>query len=97
MTFRIIKIILVSNRYEGLLKKNVQRVESILSNDREISMGTKQLDVSSNETRPSMPRTNNHNRALLRLGINEPLIQHDDQKSFTTLIENRRIIILLID
>jgi hypothetical protein len=96
LTFRVIKIIPVSDRYEGLLEENVQGAESILSDGREISMEAKQLDVPSNETRPSVPRTDSHNRALSRLGTNEPLVQHDDQKPSTALIENRRTMILLI-
>ncbi len=74
MTFCIIKIILISNHYEDLLKKNVQEVKSILSNNCEISMRAKQLNVSFNETRSSMSCTNNYNKALSKLGINELLV-----------------------
>ncbi len=74
MTFCIIKIILISNRYENLLKKNVQKVESILLNNRKISMRAKQLNVSFNETKSFVSCTNNYNRALLKLEINESLI-----------------------
>ncbi len=74
MTFCVIKIILISNRYENLLKKNVKKVESILLNDCEISIRAKQLNVSFNETRFFMSCTNNHNRTLLRLKINEFLV-----------------------
>jgi hypothetical protein len=37
-------------------------------------MRTKQLDVSFNETRPSMSCTNSHNKTLLRLETNKSLI-----------------------
>jgi len=74
MTFCVIKIILISNHYEDLLKKNVQEVKSILSNNCEISMRAKQLNVSFNKTRSSMSCTNNHNKALLKLEINELLV-----------------------
>jgi hypothetical protein len=74
MTFCIIKIILISNRYEDLLKKNIQEVESILLNNRKISMRAKQFNVSFNETRSSMSYTNNYNRALLKLEINKFLV-----------------------
>jgi hypothetical protein len=74
MTFCIIKIILIFNRYEDLLKKNIQEVESILLNNRKISMRAKQFNVSFNETRSSMSYTNNYNRALLKLEINKFLV-----------------------
>jgi len=78
MTFCIIKIISIFNRYENLLKKNVQKVELILLNNCEISMRAKQLNVSFNETRFFVSCTNSHNKAFLRLEINEFLIQHND-------------------
>ena len=60
-------------------------------------MKTKQLDVSFNETRSFVSRINSYNRALLRLETNESLVQHDNQKSFIALIENCRIMIVLIN
>ncbi len=74
MTFCVIKIILIFNRYEDLLKKNIQEIKSTLLNDRKISIKVKQLNVSFNETRSFVSCTNNHNRALLKFGINELLV-----------------------
>ncbi len=74
MTFYVIKIISISNCYEDLLKKNVQKIKLILSNNYEISMKTKQLNVSFNEPKSFVSCTNNYNKALLRLEINESLI-----------------------
>ncbi len=74
MTFRIIKIILISNRYEDLLKKNIQEIKLILLNNHEISIETKQLNMSFNETRSFVSCTNSHNRTFSRLEINEFLI-----------------------
>ncbi len=74
MTFRVIKIMPVSDRYKGLLEEHVQGAKSIPLDDREIFVEAKQLDVPSNEPRPSVPRQDSHNRAPSKLGINEPLV-----------------------